>query len=450
MGSRWILILTAVIVGASGCLGAPSPFVPEALEAECLEDPLGFTGSEDTHEHLDLDQHRLSCEFELVSHQSMVETRGMFAGAHTVVVHGSVAAVAVRSGDVGHGFDLFDVTDPAAPILLGQFRDEQSRGGDRNIEFSADGSVVFMGVEGDEPDRAGVRAIDVSDPSAPHEVAYYPIVPFGVHTLEAFTWKGTQYVAAINFGFHLLAYQDNALGPLFRPVSRFAKASERVASHPSLSQTTISRDLYGHDVFIAEDPPSGRLYVTYSGVYEGTVIVDITEPSVPVEVMTWIPPGNEQPTVSHYSQLYYPGDGRRILITGEENFERRHADDASRIWFTDVTDPASPELLATWTNPGNHPADRILLSVHYFEVAGTNLFVAHYHGGVWRLDITDPAKPVPTGFYMPHEDTGYVPEGSCCIGYNMRGIPMVFDLTLDEGNVYAADFATGFYVLRPG
>lgn len=442
------IILCAILL--AGCLDPTGQ--PDAPMAACLSsDPMDH-GADDETLHLDPALHAYDCNVTKTSHLSLAD-QGANAGAHSVVTHAErgLAAVALRSGGEGMGVDLVDI-EADMPEVVGSLRSSRVSGGDRNTAFSDDGLWLFMGGEGEEPDRAGVHVIDISDPSVPalSVAGFWPLKPFGVHTLEAFSWQGTQYVAAINFGVNLLRFEADP-APHLVPVSKLMLASERVASHPSLSHTSVTRDLYGHDAHIAEDPATGALLLTYAGIYEGTAVYDISDPASPQEILRWIPPAPEQPSISHYAMLHWTEDGRRILINGEETFESRHAGRPSMIWFVDVTDWDAPAVLAEWSNPGGHSAGRLLFSVHYFEVRDNLMAVAHYHGGIWLLNIEDPARPTEVGYAMPAHDTGYRPPGGCCLGYDMMGMPMTFDVHWgSDGRLWAADFATGLYGYEVG
>jgi hypothetical protein len=78
---------------------------------------------------------------------------------------------------------------------------------------------------------------------------------------------------------------------------------------------------------------------------------------------------------------------------------------------------------------------------------------------MWMLNVSSIRQamaPEILGYYLPHNDNGgFVPrsaEGtypkpnSC--GFELDEVPIVFDLEVKDGIVYAADLHTGLYVLE--
>jgi hypothetical protein len=387
----------------------------------------------------------------LVSHAALTKEFGQYAGAHSIAIHDPLLAVAVSSPHGGHGFDLFDISLPTMPLLLSQYRDASATGGDRNLAFSADGKWVFMANEGPRENATGIRVVSVATPTSPRLESFATIAPSGVHTVEAFTIGSDQYVAALNYGVHLLKLQEvNGVHRLVH-VGRYATADPiQIANDPSLQDPVpIRRSVYGHDTFVMKDPKLDKTLLYFAYAYQGVVVLDISNPSVPVELGRWTPQGDNGAHYVHAAKAFVRPDGKRILVVEAETFEDNHIETPSPFWIVDASNFASMKLLAKWVNPGGHGADRLFLSTHFFEVRDDHVFLSHYHGGVWVLNITNPQTPTVAGYYQPHADTGYTPAANCCIGWNLAGIPMTFDVKLDSrGYVWAADYATGLYGLR--
>jgi hypothetical protein len=407
------------------------------------------------HDHRNLSHHQgVACNMRMVSHAAMTEQEGEFPGAHAVDVHEDLLVVSVEYGNEGRGFNLYDVSDPTRPTLLSEYRNPEASGGDRNIAFSADGQWLYMANEAGGQSTvtsAGVRLFDVSDPAQPVEVSFTPIAPSGVHTITAFAIGGTQYAAALNFGVHLLELRADALGTMrLVPVGRFATATPaQIAAHPEPSPTTLQRSVYGHDTYVEQDPETGQTLLYFAYAYDGARVLDISVPSAPQEVARWAPSDEGAPHYIHDVKPYFTQDGRRIMVVEAETFEDRHIQTPSPVWFVDITDFEAPTELFKWTNPGGHGSDQLGLSSHFFRIMDQRVYLSHYHGGVWVLDGRDPANVTELAYYMPAQDTGYTPSEDCCIGWNLGSIPMVFDVAVDErGYVYAADLATGLYVLE--
>ncbi|HVL49611.1 MAG TPA: hypothetical protein VM889_13735 [Candidatus Thermoplasmatota archaeon] len=398
------------------------------------------------HDHWDASEHNKTLNMSIAAWLPLAE-RTKLPAAHAVDMHGDLVAVAV-AGDETRGFYLVNVSDPRVPTIAGRFHDPGVAGGDRQIMFSGDGKTVFLASEGS---KKGILAVDVSDPAAPKEVALYtPAGDYGSHTVYAAVLGGKQYVFALNFGVHILEWKGGKL----ELVGRYATATpdgllKLPIGNPGDAATYAIRDIYGHDLFVMDDPILKKpvMYVAYA--YEGLKIVDISNPALPREIATWIPGGAGAPWYVHTVHGEIRGD-KRIIVVGSEVFENRHVEMASPVWILDATDLAKPKLLNTWTNPGNHGSDNLLFSAHDFRLVNSTLYLSHYHAGIWTLDLADPANPVVTGYATPVMDNGWRPVApkKCCIGFNLGGGPVMFDVAGKGQWLFAADYVNGFYVLE--
>lgn len=429
----------------------------DPVQDPCVDDPIGWTPADVAeHDHKDRSHHAAPCNLELVWHSSMTEQFGQFAGAHAMDLHeaSNLLVVSVEWGDQGRGFDIFDVSNPEDLVKVGEYRNEEASGGDRNVAFSDDGQYVFMANEAggqSAATSAGVRVIDVSDSSEPTDALFYNIAPSGVHTVTAFTVDGVQYVAALNFGVHILRLTEDALGNLrMVTVGRFATATpQQIAAHPEPGPTPFQRDVYGHDTWVTEDPLTGQTLLYFAYSYEGVRVLDVSTPSAPQVVASWVPQDEHAPHYIHDVRAFVNESGSRIMVVEAETFEDRHVDVASPLWIVDVTDFANPVELYRWTNPGGHGSDNLGLSTHFFRFLGEHVVLSHYHGGVWILDLADPANVTVDAYYLPVAETGYDAQVSPIDAWNLDMIPMTFDVEVDaRGYVYAADVSTGLYSLH--
>lgn len=83
---------------------------------------------------------------------------------HDVAIHGNLLAAALIQGQ---GIDLLDVSDKSAPVLLRRFNYAGS--GAHNVEFSADGRFLFVGDE--VGDHNHTRVFDIQDLGSVLQVA---------------------------------------------------------------------------------------------------------------------------------------------------------------------------------------------------------------------------------------------------------------------------------------
>lgn len=150
--------------------------------------------------------------------------------------------------------------------------------------------------------------------------------------------------------------------------------------------------------------------------------------------------------------------GQLLAVVGSETFEPPNQGIASPLWILDATAAVTappltvePQHLSTWRNPGGAAAGNLGLSVHFFRLDGGLLYVSHYHGGVWAIDLRTPekqSKPQDFGYIMPIPPGAIAPPEDCCIGFDLDGAPMVFDVAVKDGTVYAADIIQGVTATR--
>lgn len=451
-----LILLPLILAGLSGCFEGSGPDPSPTPTPFVFVDPMTTDAN---HDHRDPAAHDFRLNVSLVGHNPLVEQEGEAAQSHAIDACGNWVAVG-REFPGTEGVDIVDVSDPANPEWVGRFRDPNAVGGDRNVAWSADCRFIFMATEGNRTEQAGVRVIRAEDKTQPRFESYYNVNPSaridptranvggGVHTIYALQVGGVQYVYALNYGVHILRLEEVAGTARLVLAGRYASNSAQQLAEAAEGgdPTTIRRTIYGHDMTVYEEGGRTILYVAYA--YEGLRVVDITNPAAPMELAQWVPPGPGDPHYVHGVKSYTRADGRRITIVEAETFEERNLKLPSPIWILDTTDFRNLRLLSSWTNPGGHGGDRLFYSTHFMALDGDELWMAHYHGGVWVLDLSDPSRPRVAGYYMPSEDTAYLPNPNCCIGWKLSGIPMTFDVVFHRGVAWAADFSTGLYGLR--
>ncbi|MGB0652896.1 MAG: hypothetical protein ACPGQL_06820 [Thermoplasmatota archaeon] len=475
---RFPLALTALLLvaGLAGCLADddtdPADATPVILPGDAILD------EGEGHDHRDPAQHRHAWNAQMLDTADLRDFgwhEEIVVGAHAMAIYEDTLAVAVNGGDFDdgqQGFHLFDVSDPADMVHLGFWDAGVPVNGDRTIAFSDDGETVFLGFEGSGV-RPGVVAVDVRDPAQPVEVAFWDDPQdFGSHTIGTATIAGQQYVFSLALGVNILRYNDpTAGGDGFTLVGKYLTADQLAAldaagfvagegSDPSYAQTYALRTLYGHDMQVYVDPDTQRPLLLVAYAYEGLKVLDVSVPSVPVPVARWMPP--QETSHKHYTHSVAAeraSDGRLILVVGSETFEDQNAHLPSPIWIVDATaavlDPAGiaePEHLGTWSNPSGAAAGALGLSVHFFRIQDGLLYLSHYHGGVWGIDLRDDdarRDPQAFAYSMAVPADAISPPEECCIGWDLDGAPMVFDVEVGaDGTVYVADLIQGVSSLR--
>ncbi len=437
------------------------------------DDPIPEEGGDVPHDHRDPAQHRFARAAELTAHDDLrrfgwhAET---VVGAHALALAGpdqGLLVVGVNAGETAdgqQGFHLFDVSELGQLRHVSYYQSPQAVGGDRTLAVSGDGNLVFLGYEG--APRPGVSAVDISDPSAPVEVAFWADPQdFGSHTVAAGVIGGVQYVFSLAAGVNILRYEGGA----FTLVGKYVTADQLALVDAAAiaagdqgtgaGQTYALRALYGHDMTFFDDPVTGKPLLLVAYAYDGFKIVDLSQPSLPVTVARWLPPSDssERPYTHSVAAERLPS-GQLLVVVGAETFEPPNQGVASPLWVLDATDAVAgpplasePVYLSTWRNPGGAAAGNLGLSVHFFRLQEGVLYVSHYHGGVWAIDLRTPgaqAAPPVLGYLMPIPPNAIEPPKDCCIGFDLDGAPMVFDVEAKGETVYAADIIQGVTAMR--
>ncbi|MHB1260524.1 MAG: LVIVD repeat-containing protein [Thermoplasmatota archaeon] len=461
----------------AGCASTPDECPPSASCANpnmegytAPTNPIPEESEADGHDHSAPGQHRFAENASLVAYDDLRRfgwSPEIVVGAHAVDLAGDLLAVGVNAGETDEGqqgFHLFDVSDPAKLTHLSYYEAPLPVSGDRTIAFSQDGKTVFLGYEGDA--RPGVAAVDVSDPATPTEVAFWDDPQaFGSHTISSGTIGGVQYVFSLAMGVNILRFD----GDSFTLVGKYLTADQLAAldavgqalgdGGTGPAQTYALRALYGHDMTFFSDPVTGKpiLFVAYA--YEGFKAVDLTVPSSPTLLFRWMPPADTaHKHYTHSVEAARMESGQLLVVVGSETFEPDNQEIASPIWILDATVAAAglplatePTHLSTWRNPGGAAAGNLGLSVHFFRIEDGLLYLSHYHGGIWGIDLRTPeaqAAPAAFGYIMPIPPTAIAPPEECCIGFDLDGAPMVFDLEVKDGVVYGADIIQGVTASR--
>lgn len=449
------------------------------------------------HDHRDADQHRFAENMELLDHDGLkrfgFDPDLLVVGAHAIDIHEELMAVAVFGSHTSEGgqqgFHLFDISDPENLQHLSFWEAGTAVGGDRTVAFAPDGQTVFLGFE--RGTRPGVSAVDVSNPSNPHEVAFWSEacaenpVPrpsdapawtpragcYGPHTVTAGEIDGVTHVFVINVGITILRYDANG----FAEIARY-HSPEQLAILSAPSQYDPDNDdpsnptgttsfryayhtVYAHDVWFYHDPVTAKDLLLVAYAFDGVKVLDVSNPQFPILQASWVP--DSDLGINHYVHAFTAErleTGEFILVAGTEAAYEEHTKVPSPLWVLDGTAmvAAQPmqvemELLSEWTNPDATPAGGLTNSMHWHRQQDGLLYVSHYHGGIWVIDLrtaTDRAVPEHIGYIMPLPASAMDSPEWCCLGTE-AGAPMVFDVDVDsDGNIYGADIIQGVTSMR--
>jgi hypothetical protein len=258
---------------------------------------------------------------------------------------------------------------------------------------------------------AGMAVYDVSDPSRPERIGFYPTPGTGVHRMT--WWEGDlAYVAGTDTGFqgrflHIVDLSDptmpTAVGKWWYP-----------GQHQAGGETP---DWDHH----AEPGPGdeGRQYAlhhalpygdrAYAGYWDGgLVILDIADPANP-KMISRLEFGEESRNTHTAQRL----PGRDIVVVTDEQLTRwigvqRH------VWVVDVSDEVNPRVVSRFpVPPGARHADGIRWGPHNLHEMrpGTftdpnQVFLTYFAGGLRVYDLSDPAEPVEVAHLIPPAPSG--------------------------------------------
>jgi hypothetical protein len=232
--------------------------------------------------------------------------------------------------DAEHGLRILDVSDPAAPVQIGLF----PLPGAQLVEIAGD--VAYVN------DAASLRVVDVSNPTAPVQIGSLAIAITQLHVEGA-----RAYVNVIGAGLQILGLTNPA-----NPVP--------LGSHPQFS--------YGLDVV------DGIAYLTAGA--DGLKILSVANPGQPVLVGSLDTPGYANDVVVERGVAFVTEGGP-----------------PGRVRVVDVTDPSAPVELGHFGDPGGGPGDGFSANVEGIELDGHILYVQTSGRGLATLDVSNPTQP---------------------------------------------------------
>lgn len=423
-----LLPLVLLIASLAGCL-SPTPGDPLAAVPADPADPFG--GYADpllvAHDHNDASLHDMR-----------TATMEHLGGLNEIVPTLSHAEADILDEDhlvvanLLDGFSIIDVSEPAAPRVVGRVVHAGFNG---DVKASESGNFVFLGVQ--LAGGVGVQAYNVAVREAPVAAGYWPL-DAGCHMLAVHA--GHLYCAPNDETVRIFEIVEApaAAAVALVPVGAYAPHGEPtllVAGHPAQGRPGILT----HDMTVQDDPLSGEPVMFVSFWDDGVHVVDVSDPSSPVQLGRWAGEGaGDEYEGNIHTSMASLVDGRRIIATLPEYAL------APSVTFLDATDYANLTVIGTWVpKPAADYADESsTFSTHNFQFLQGRVYLAMYHGGVWVLDagsLDALREPQALGYDVTAgEGTAPVRSG----GVN------VWDVVILNGYLYATDLGGGIRVLH--
>ena len=482
---RWASVAFALLLLA-GCFGGSKRPDYAAVEADvdAHAAPFLLQTHDDERGHYDASLHNGSWNMELVGYHNGVDDSGDANripgdGYYTELAMTSQYAYLSRasaSGGYG-GFVILNIhDDPSHPRLVGQFNGL----GSADIEVNADESLAFLATQRNLPPQMaqsiagsgdpkaglprGIYVVDIRDKTNPSLASFFPMPVNGPHTLTYYHHpNGNDYLVACTYDL----VTDPGTGAIVATlgvtqrviVLQVVEPDQEPGAAPGPA-TLVPVSEYS----IPEQAPAGRLFMphdsrvqvhpTWDGgdhvlLYvaywdKGLRILDMTDPAQLRDVGAST---DFTPSALNNIHLAQPFDepiaGRHVTVTQPEI--PQVDGETGQLTFFDTTDPTKPQKLGHWTLP---PGDQgqlgitdFLFSPHNFDLWDGKVALAHFHAGVWVIDVHDGLNlqaPKSVGFYMPHVPRDDAPSPQ----------PNTWGVFEQDGLLYAVDESTGLYVLR--
>lgn len=344
---------------------------------------------------------------------------------------------------------ILDCSDPSAPRLVRQVPHPPKTRchkvqivGDVMIQ-NAEEPYWLRGKPGPEP-MSGMRVFDLSDPTDPREIAFYPAGRRGTHRLW-YEQAPYAHIASYLPGGRYRSYQ---ILDLSDPTAPTPVGSWSVPGTFD-DDTDPWPKLADHEHFGVHSviPYGDRAYAACMDA--GMAILDIrdfTRPSLLGRV-DWSPP------FGGYVHTTLPLPERDLVIAVDEALDDEEHIGEKLIWVVDVRDERQPVTIATFPVP-RPPASTGASS--YWELPGrrfgphnihenrsgsyvsdTTIFATYFKAGLRVYDISDKFRPEEIAFFVPPAPAG-------------QPGPLFNDLYVDtDGIVYVTDRELGgLYVLR--
>lgn len=302
----------------------------------------------------------------------------------------------------GVGLRILDVGDPTAVRVLAEITClgyHADVGVYENLLLaSIDDAETNKGCEDsldprgvDREGVAGVRILDVTDPANPEVAGFVDeeTLGGGVHNLSVLPDDGLAYIASSD---------------LTPTAPRFAWIDLTTSGFPArvipMRDISPTASAGCHDIGL--DLARDR---AFCAAVEQTHIWDISDPRAPTEVSTIV-----NPAINIHHGARVAPDGRTLVL----NDELAGAAAAfgclgtgslglvGALWFYDISDPAAPRPLGSYSTEELSPTDMPCTSHFYNFVPGTSLLsVGWYRSGMVVVDYEDPASPRTEAVFEP-------------------------------------------------
>lgn len=491
-GAAAVLLVAALLAGCFQQSPDPDLHAEARDEVRAAVRPVLVRDHDAERGHFDASLHQAAVNMELVGYSNGVDDSGdpdriPAKGAfNEIALHGNLAFLSRTSSDGSFGgFSIVDIADPSAPKVVGQYRAQ----GGADVEVTDDGQFAFVATQRNthdqmvgsvqstqDPGSAAPRGIDVvrvSDPAKPVRDSFVPLPVNGPHTVTYVNHPVTQdeYLVVCTY--------DLVTDPVTRAILSSNPATQRLLVYlivrnpaagavpvPAIGLVQVAQYqlapeepgqmAFPHDATVMYDAASGKAVLAVAYWDLGVRLLDFTQPPSPgapspptlpeLGSATDFSPSayNAIHLAKAFPETLEDATGAQLQVTVAEPEIITSPEETGQLTFLDTTDPAAPRRLSHWTLPPQDPPIGVTgldFSPHNFDTFDGKVAVAHYHAGLWIVDVSTPenlAEPKEVGFYMtakPRKDSPVLQ-------------PDAWSVRARDGLLYVTDEASGLYILR--
>ena len=341
---------------------------------------------------------------------------------------------------VGHmgesGTSIVDVRDPRDPRLVGRIPSFPNTHGHK---VQIVGDVMLVNREkiprSTGPWVAGMHVYDISEPTEPREIAWWPCGGKGVHRMT--WWEGDiawVTAGADDYSDQFLCVMDLADPSRPAEIGRWWLPGMRLGAgeHPTWGDDWTVKL---HHALVRGD----RAYCSWWD--KGLVILDVADRTAPT-LVSHLEFGHD---VSRATHTTFPLPGRDLLVVTEERIADGCVGVAPNTRIVDISDEANPAIVATLPVPeGDFCARGGRFGPHNVhemrpgtQVDPNTIHLTYFNAGLRVVDVSDAADPTEIAWYIPD-----APAGRPAIQLNDV-------LVGPDGLIYVTDrFAGGLYILE--
>ncbi|MEA2527242.1 MAG: hypothetical protein QOF73_4469 [Thermomicrobiales bacterium] len=404
---------------------------------------------------------------------------------------GLVAVVMIASAGIGYGRGSSAATIQGFEVIGSN--DLSARGMNAGMAIAGD-----CGYVGSRSGDQGTVILDLSNPRSPEVVGEIPHHPGS-------TQREARAVAELG----LLIILNYRLDPGVVSPNSLDLYDITTCTAPEFRARFDFGDAMPHEFYLWRDPSAQRkgrtlAYVTMWGHAPNLRVVDVSKPEQPLEVASW-DAASVTGFASRIHSLTVSPNGRRAYIADWDNglmvldtsaLARGRGNPTPRLltpperWLqlpggrlhsavyvpekelvvttqeiygpgtcpygqlhiVDVQDPAVPVVVGAFGIEENDPGRcaetegrDAAFTTHNPLVVGDLAFVSWYAGGLWAIDLRDPAQPRAMGSFVPDPLSAVAADDWTLGTYPVR---MWSSPIIRDGLVYVVDIRNGLFVLR--